>query len=95
MLAMLAYGLSWGIKVVSEATLLGDIVPSERTGVAMATWHTINDISRTVGAAVAGFSTLFIDVPFLFRLMSILLTLGVCIILFLVPERACSRWNWT
>lgn len=90
MLAMFGYGLSWGMKVVSETALLGDIVPSERRGVAMAMWLTIDDIGMVVGSLAAGVSTLFMDAPSFFRIMSLVLMLGICIVIFLVRETAKS-----
>lgn len=88
MLVMLAYGLSWGMKVVSETALLGDIVPTERRGVAMAMWQTIDDIGIVVGSLAAGVSTLFMEAPSFFKIMSLILVLGICIVMFLVSETA-------
>jgi len=90
MLVMFAYGLSWGMKVVSETALLGDIVPSERRGVAMAVWQTIDDVGFVAGSLAAGASTLYMDAPSFFRIMSLVLTLGICIVVFLVREAAKS-----
>ena len=90
MLVMFAYGLSWGMKVVSETALLGDLVPSQRRGVAMAVWQTIDDIGFVAGSLAAGVSTLYMDAPSFFKIMSLVLILGICIVVFLVRETAKS-----
>ena len=86
LIAMTLYGVSWGTRVVSETALLGDTVPSEKRGLAMATWETIDDVGGMAGSVMAGVTTLFFDAAAVFRIAALIILGGVGVLTALVEE---------
>lgn len=51
---MAAYGLGTGLTSVTPPAIVGDVVPSERTGLAMGVLNTAGDLGTVLGPAISG-----------------------------------------
>ncbi len=75
-LAMIFYGIAHGMRAVTEWTMLADYTPSETASIATAYLSTIFNIGSALGAITAGFLTIFLSIPTIFKLASIITLTG-------------------
>lgn len=75
-LAMIFYGIAHGIRAVTEWTMLADYTPSETANIATAYLSTIFNIGSALGAITAGALAIFLSIPTIFKLVSIITLTG-------------------
>ena len=75
-LAMILYGIAHGIRAVTEWTMLADYTPSETANIATAYLSTIFNIGSALGAITAGALAIFLSIPTIFKLASIITFTG-------------------
>jgi predicted MFS family arabinose efflux permease len=76
-LAMIFYGIAHGMRAVTEWTMLADYTPSETANIATAYLSTIFNIGSALGAITAGALAIFLSIPTIFKLASIITLTGV------------------
>jgi len=76
-LAMILFGAAHGMRAVTEWTMLADYAPSESVNIATAYLSTMFNIGSALGAITAGALTMFLNVPTIFKLASIITLTGV------------------
>jgi predicted MFS family arabinose efflux permease len=75
-LAMILYGIAHGMRAVTEWTMLADYTPSESANIATAYLSTIFNIGSALGAITAGALTIFLNIPAIFKLASVITLTG-------------------
>lgn len=74
---MILYGIAHGMRAVTEWTMLADYTPSETANIATAYLSTIFNIGSALGAITAGALAIFLTIPTIFKLASIITLTGV------------------
>ncbi|MGY5875256.1 MAG: MFS transporter [Candidatus Thorarchaeota archaeon] len=83
---MIVFGLSVGLRVVSEWTMLADQSRANARNVAAAYLSTVFNVGSTVGAVLAGILATLFDIVFVFRFAGVLMFITF-LMAFLITDR--------
>ena len=86
--AMIIFGLAHGMRAVTEWTLLGDSKSSEISSVTTAYLSTMLNIGGAFGAVAAGALSLFLPIPSIFKIASLIILPGTFIPHLMRPKRS-------
>jgi len=80
------FGLAHGMRAVSEWSLLGESTSSDMHNIATAYLSTIFNIGMAFGGVVGGALSIFLDIPSIFKLASVLVLSGAFSVLLIKTD---------
>ncbi len=83
LLAMIMYGIGWGMRAVATTSLLSDSVLEYHRGIALNIFWNMFDIGSMIGAIIAGFLATYIYIGSIFIICCIILLIGASLVIFI------------
>ncbi|MEM2083780.1 MAG: MFS transporter, partial [Nitrososphaerota archaeon] len=86
LLAMIMYGIGWGMRAVATASMVGESTSETLRGIALNIFWNMFDIGTVIGAMFGGSLASFLYMSFIFSICCIIILIGIILVI-LVKEK--------
>jgi MFS family permease len=83
LLAMIMYGIGWGMRAVATASMVSESTSEDLRGIALNIFWNMFDIGSMIGAIIAGLLATYIYIGSIFIICCIILLIGTSLVIFI------------